>query len=116
MKTHISFIRKDVSKIDNMVIIQYTHKKALQTPKDVFDAFRGGITQWVEETEEGKNLWNYSSEDLNIGDILGENKNKTLSKFLLERGIKKWKPIYELVDQEEYSYDKVLANPKETNI
>lgn len=111
MKTHLSFVRKDINHIENMIIVKFKHKKSLVNPYQVFKAFKAGITRWVENTQEGQNLWNYTSEDLNIGDILGEHKNEELNKFLSLEGIKKWEPIYELVDQEEFSYDKVLASP-----
>lgn len=115
MKTHLSFVRKDIDRIENMVIVQFKHKKSLKNTHEVFKAFKTGITNWVENTKEGENLWIYTSEDLNIGDLLGEHKNKELNKFLFVEGIKSWKPIYELVDEEEISYDKVLASPKEKN-
>jgi hypothetical protein len=113
MKTHLSFVRKDINHIENMVVVKFKHKKSLVNPYQVFKAFKTGITRWVENTEKGQNLWNYTCEDLNIGDLLGEYGNKELNKFLSIEGIKSWKPIYELVDQEEFSYDKVLASPNE---
>jgi hypothetical protein len=111
MKTHITFVRKDINSIENLVVICFSHKKTLKTPYEVFKAFTTGITKWVENTEEGQTLWNYTSEDLNIGDILNSSGNKTLNKYLAKEGIKKWATIYELIDQEEFSYDKVLAHP-----
>jgi hypothetical protein len=113
MNTCLSFIRRDLNNIENLVVIRFKHKKRLHTPSDVLKAFCKAITTWVEKTEEGKSLWRYTSEDLNIGDILSFNENKSLTPFLKTEGIKSWKTIYELVDQEEVSYDKVLASPKE---
>lgn len=40
-------------------------------PKDAFEAFRRVVTQWVQKTDDGKELWLESSFDLNIGDLLG---------------------------------------------
>lgn len=113
MKTCLSFIRRDINHIHNMVVLRFKHKKTLKTPPEVLNAFTNSITKWVENTQEGKDVWSYSSQDLNIGDILGEYKNPMLNKYLCAKGIKNWKPIYELVDEEEVSYDKVLASPKE---
>jgi len=112
-KTHLAFTRKDTNRVENLVVLKITHSPKISGPKEVFEALCKGITSWVEETEHGKNLWQYTCEDLNIGDILGEHKDKKLAKYLKIQGIKKWKPIYELVDQEEISYDRVLAHPKD---
>lgn len=111
MRTHLTFTRKNAYNIENLVVVKFSHKVSLNTPYLVFKAFTKGITNWVENTHEGKNLWKYTCEDLNIGDILDQHNNKELSEFLSVEGIKKWKPLYELVDQEEFSYDKVLASP-----
>jgi len=114
MKTHLTFTRKGNYNIENLVVVQFSHKKHLKTPYEVFKAFTNGITKWVEETEEGKDLWLYTAEDLNIGDLLSHSDTKTLNKYLEAEGIEKWKTAYELIDEEEISYDKVLATPKES--
>jgi hypothetical protein len=110
-KSHIVFTRKDINSLENMVILKIKHTEELDSPYQVFNAFSNAITKWVENTEEGRALWNYTSEDLNIGDILSSGSNKSLAHCMKKEGILKWKPIYELIDQEEFSYDKVLASP-----
>jgi hypothetical protein len=110
IKSHLAFVRKDIAKIENMVVIQLEHNKCLTNQRQVLDALTKGITKWVENTQEGQELWKYTSEDLNIGDILSYHKNKTLIKYLKKEGIYKWKPKYELVEQEEVSYDRILVN------
>jgi hypothetical protein len=113
LKTCITFVRKDIATIEDMVIVKFTHKNRLKTPREVLEAFTHGITKWVETTNGGRKMWEYSSEDLNIGDLLSLGKDKSLKKNLKQVGIKKWKPIYQLVNGEEVSYDKVLASPNE---
>lgn len=110
-QSYLVFTRKDMNTIENMVILKIKHIDEIKSPYLVFSAFSKAITKWVESTKEGQDLWHYTSEDLNIGDILSSGSNKKLNHFMNKEGIKKWKPIYELVDHEEFSYDKVLANP-----
>jgi hypothetical protein len=101
--------------LENMCLVKFSHSPTLQTPKEVMDAFERGITKWVETTTEGKKLWDYSSEDLNIGDMIGLDQNEELNKLLISQGIISWKPTYQLIEKEEYSYDKILANPSFSN-
>jgi hypothetical protein len=66
--------------------------------------------RWVETTDAGRKLWDYSSEDLNIGDLANE-EDEDLNRLLVKEGIASWKVIYSLGADEEFSYDRVLAKP-----
>jgi len=111
--TQIAFIRKDDGTLDQLALIRFTHEDKFSNPAEVIEAFKAGVTAWVEKTEEGKKLWDYSSGDLNIGDLFGEEENEQLNECLAEAGIQIWALVYQLSEQEEISYDTVLAAPKE---
>lgn len=108
----IPFIRKDGCRIDQLAVIQFTHDEKLKTAAAVLEAFERGITDWVESTVRGKKAWDYSSEDLNIGDMLGEEENEDLNSRLRREGISIWRCSYQLSEEEEVSYDKILATPE----
>jgi hypothetical protein len=48
---------------------------------------KDAVTEWVCKTDEGMALWEYSCEDLNIGDLLCDGFD-SLMPFLNKRGIK----------------------------
>jgi hypothetical protein len=44
-------------------------RTSLQSAAEVKNALVSAVTQWVNTTEEGRSLWNYSCANLNIGDL-----------------------------------------------
>lgn len=55
--------------------------------KVLIDKLKVGITDWINTTKDGKDVWDYSSADLNIGDIAGYEKDESLIDCLSEHGI-----------------------------
>lgn len=41
-----------------------------ETGEQAFGAFQDAVTQWARTTDEGREAWEYSAEDFNIGDLL----------------------------------------------
>jgi|TARA_R110000824_G_scaffold6259_4_gene29005 hypothetical protein len=75
-----------------------------------FQNFRQGITDWVNNTEEGADRWFGTGEDLNIGDLLSdeETTGKNFQDYLTKRGIpRQVELVYELGSP--IPYDKVLV-------
>lgn len=75
--------------------IEFEHDPKLAVPEVVVEAFKRGVTKWVETTGHGFMLWDYNlcelSSDLCIGDILGLNEDAELLSCLAPEGISSWK-------------------------
>lgn len=109
-KTQIAFTRKEGGFIDQLLVVEFHHAESINSIEKVMQAFSGAITEWVENTEDGLEAWEQSTEDLNIGDLISED-TQSLNPFLQKYGILKWQTIYQLHEKEEVSYDRVLADP-----
>ena len=111
--TEITFTRMDNARIDCLAVVKFTHQDRINTADELLAAFKKGVTKWVETTKEGKEAWEYSSEDLNIGDLFGYELDEDLGRLLEAEGIQTWECVYQLCEGEEFSYDTVLAEPDE---
>jgi hypothetical protein len=69
-ENHLFFYRTDRGGLDCAVVAIIHSEYA--NPSEVMEHLRKAVTAWVQETDEGKKVWKYSSEDLNIGDIADE--------------------------------------------
>lgn len=98
--------------LELLTLVRITHDPKLGTPEKVMGAFKRGITKWVETTEEGEKLWDYSCEDLNIGDIGGLESDGALGKLLATEGIHSWEETFCLCSENNFSYDTILADPE----
>ena len=80
---------------------------------EVMKKISKGVTTWIRCFEKGQNLWRYTCEDLNIGDLTGEvsDKNSPLHKLLSNNGIENLTiSVYGTADSpSEYTYDTVLV-------
>lgn len=64
----LTFIRHDRMQVDRAVAMTLTAPGA-SSPEDTLKRLTAAGRQWVETTEEGQEAWDYSCEDLNIGDL-----------------------------------------------
>lgn len=63
----IVFVRYHL-RVDDIVVCRFQTYDIVDNSIDILCR---AVTKWVNQTEEGKNIYEYSSEDLNIGDISG---------------------------------------------
>ena len=109
----IPFIRLDRDRVDAFALLHVDsiHKELEPT----MEAITRGVTAWIKGTEEGKAAWDYSSEDLNIGDLLGGYlpDDADLRTCLIAEGIEveSLNRIGDITDI--VSYDRVLADTDE---
>lgn len=107
-----NFARHEDGEVTTMGILSFT--TSLSDDDAAWDAMMDAVTKWVATTEAGRSLWNYSSHDLNIGDLAGSDafNDPDLRQLLAERGL-----IVEnvTVSDAEYarSYDTILVNIKD---
>lgn len=60
---------------DQMVgfaVLDATVSTSIQNDYDLHQALTKAVTKWIDETEEGKDVWDGCWEDLNIGDLADE--------------------------------------------
>lgn len=66
---YLNFIRLEGKGITTVAVLQL--ESNYEAEPDTRDALKKSITEWVNTTHAGAQMWNYSSGDLNIGDLLG---------------------------------------------
>jgi len=106
VKTNILFIREEKWMISLGVVVAIEHKD----PKDedeLMEDFKRAVTNWVNQTITGKELWEDSFFHLNIGDLAL--KNEGLNKFLRDEGIQSWKIVAQFSGYQ--SFDSGLVKP-----
>jgi hypothetical protein len=98
-----------------ILTVEVARGARINTADQAFKAIQKGVTQWVKETEEGKKLWKYSSNDMNIGDLAGNEITPELRKYLLAAGIEHLDiEIVQSNDEEcSYHYDSIIVNEDE---
>jgi len=106
-KQTLTFIRMGSCEVENLVAVEVS----LDNPKhDAHTQLTKAITQWVEETQEGADIWDESCGDLNIGDLLNASTDE-LNTFLIRNGISGMETKYEFFRDDVIPYDTVLAEP-----
>jgi hypothetical protein len=111
--TDIAFTRQDGLVLSNLLVlrVEHTYSKTAGVKTLILPAIKAGITEWIEKTKAGKEAWDYSCEDLNIGDIASSHTtDKELLACLRRQGITGLDVVFELSDANEVSYDHVLVN------
>jgi len=69
MKTHKYLVyRQENMRPDPILVIAETDDN-IQNDKQLVIALQEGITQWAEATDDGKRLYKYAGDDMNIGDL-----------------------------------------------
>lgn len=62
----LTFVRQEDGRITTLGILQLNSHL---DEAECLEAIKAATTQWINETESGKQLWSYSCKDLNIGDL-----------------------------------------------
>lgn len=111
--TSLTFARREDGSITTLGILDL--RTTLEDDEEVFEALTAAITQWIRTTEEGRQAWAYSSNDFNIGDLVGgdHHKNPDLKRLLAERGIEIADVTVADSDGDALDYDTVLVNQNE---
>lgn len=78
---------------------------------DAWQAFLDATTQWVATTEAGRNAWNASSQDLNIGDMATSDafQDTDFQRLLSESGLI-FRDLHISDAERSINYDKVLVD------
>lgn len=110
MEHTLLFIRNDSGSVDTTAILRLTATRGPLSDIEVFAALKRAVTKWVATTDEGKNVWEWSSQDLNIGDLHAYDAfdDRTLQMLLAEEGL-----LFKSLEGgqgEEFAYDAVLSD------
>lgn len=65
--TTLVFLRHEKSQVPNIAVLSL--RTLLENDRDVMEALIGATTEWVSTTTAGRDLWDFSCNDLNIGDL-----------------------------------------------
>ena len=91
--------------------VEFAPLQALFLPK-----LREAIAAWINKTKEGREAWDYSSEDFNVGDLagLGYESDTPLGQELAVVGIHNLDiTIMNLIGEADWHYDTVLGEDPE---
>jgi hypothetical protein len=93
--------------LENLMCVDVKLAEGVElTTKEAYEAIEDACTKWANETTEGRNAWEDSSEDFNIGD-LACGMCPSLRTYLLEKGIEDIE--FEQADRDQLNYyDQVL--------
>lgn len=69
-----------------LAILTLTHEADIDQ-NEVFHRLTTAITDWVRKTDSGKQAWQNSSQDFNIGDLIHHDGDPALARFLHWHGL-----------------------------
>ena len=107
--TELSFMRANVrGDVGRLLVLRLTTAEPMSAD-EAQAALEEGLSQWAQTTPEGRQAWDFSSEDYNVGDLCDDLGNEDLLRLLKEEGILAIAVAYEL-NQDPISYDHVLIS------
>lgn len=111
MKSHyFAFTRKHgFSEIETLWLVKIDLINMESGLDDALQALTASVTNWIKETEEGREAWEESCEDFNVGDLFLQSR-ELLRPFLEKYGIAGVDLVYQLSEGEEVSFDRILVN------
>lgn len=71
MKHQYLVYRQEKFTPDCFTLIKAETDDSIKTERELLDAIRFGIQEWVKTTDAGRKAYGYAGEDMNIGDISG---------------------------------------------
>lgn len=113
---YLPFIRQEGIDITTIAIMKL--KVTDETKKsDVVDKLIDVITQWINNTEDGKKAWGESCDDFNVGDLSSYEDliRETMSKELMTVGIHYFEIIFQEDSEKVEDFDTVLVNLSSLN-
>ncbi|MDG1950112.1 MAG: hypothetical protein P8J32_04850 [bacterium] len=92
-----------------ILIIKCEVSSQQKDAQSVVESIKKGLTNWVKETPEGKEVWEDSSKDLNFADLAFIDTNGTAGVFLQREGVFDFKiQVVEQID--DFTLDTVLVD------
>lgn len=111
--TTLLFARHENASISGFGVVTITSDVS-KDPKVLIEKFKAGVTDWVNSTKAGKEIWDYSEGELNIGDLAGYEQDESLADCLSEYGIRFEIDVLDGCGNV-LPYDTVLANDADIN-
>lgn len=104
------FLRHESARVSTAALLQ--GRTRLASNKEVLATLRRVLTEWVASSEEGKEAWIASCEDMNIGDVLGGELLATprVAALLAEHGVWISEGSASEIEEDAYGYDLVLVD------
>jgi hypothetical protein len=108
MEKYIAIVSREEENL--VAVVTYKSSKELNQ-NSMMDLITKAVTEWIDDTEEGKRAWEHSLYDFNIGDLSNYLNSIILRGFLHANDI--WELNIEIVGNgdypTEYVYDTVLV-------
>jgi len=116
--TLIPFVRNEDGKTTTIAILKVVTDH-LMTPEAIMGALKRLLTKWVNETDDGKDVWKQTGGDLNIGDFAQY--ETTFSTWiphstLKTHGIIDLEIVANVDSTEALPYDRILVDPEQITI
>lgn len=109
--TTLVFLRHEKAQVPNIAVL--TLRTLLANDRDVMEALIGATTEWVNTTTAGRDLWDFSCNDLNIGDLASSTAftDEAFLAALRARGIEYVSSEF-VIGGAACSYDEVLVDKR----
>ena len=111
-KIRVCFIRMDGALVDALRVVEIT--TVARTKDEALQRLTRAIDHWIQKSDEGGKAWAESSEDFNVGDLVGYLDQcgravPSLQHYLDLEGIARIKDLFVLTNSGQESYDRILA-------
>jgi hypothetical protein len=111
-KIRVCFIRMDGALVDALRVVEIT--AVARTKDEAMQRLTWALDGWIRSTDEGRKAWAESSENFNVGDLIGclDGCGKavpSLQHYLELEGIARIKDLFVLTNSGQESYDRILA-------
>ena len=112
--TLIPFVRNEDGRTTTIAILKVVTDHQM-TPEQIMGAMKRLLTNWVNETKDGKQVWKYTGGDMNIGDFAQY--ETSFGEWIPHSSLKAYGiinfEIVALVDSTEaLPFDKILVDPE----
>lgn len=111
--THqLAFVRKEgLCRLSELLVVAVVMSDIYSTPRGAMTSLELATTAWVAETAGGREAYEQSSLDFNIGDLLSNNLDTCgLRPFLARYDILDVRAVYQMGDGEEVAFDALLVD------
>lgn len=112
MKTTLLFTRSESAMVSTLAIVSVTSNLS-QDPAVLMVNLKSAITSWIKSTDEGKDAWNESRGDFNIGDFASYCNNDSMKQCLVDEGLLSVNVTIIDSANEHIPFDTILADEDE---
>lgn len=106
--TELFFTRQEGLHTTNTCLLTLTHSETLATNEQILEALIEGVTDYLQQSEQGRKAWNDTCHNFNIGDLDHQNESDVLP-YLQPHGISTYSLTFQNAERS-IPFDTVLSH------